>query len=278
MKQLMSVFFAITLVGCGGAETTSNVDQGHWYKPEVGVTWQWQLRQDEQHQLNISYDALLYDIDLFDNSTEVIQNLHARGKKVVCYFSAGSHEDWRDDAGDFASSELGNALDGWTGERWLDIRSENVRNIMAKRIQLARSKGCDAVEPDNIDGYTNNTGFGLTDVEQLDFNRYLASLAHANGLGIALKNDHDQIPQLVDDFDFAINEQCFEYDECEALSLFVQQGKAVLNAEYSTEYQLSNNQTSLCQKAAQLSFSTLVLPLDLDDSYRFSCSEVFTPK
>ena len=74
---------------------------------------------------------------------------------MICYFSAGSYEAWRDDASQFPASALGDTLDGWEDERWLDIRDQGVLAIMETRIALASEKGCDAVEPDNVDNYTN---------------------------------------------------------------------------------------------------------------------------
>jgi len=88
-----------------------------------------------------------------------------------------------------------------------------------------------------------------------------------------LKNDLEQIDLLVDFFDFSINEQCHEYDECDALQAFINKEKPVLNAEYKLDY--INNETArnvLCEVAENRRFSTLILPLDLDDTFRFACS------
>ena len=182
------------------------------WRPVVGDTWQWQL----SGPLNPAYDVTVYDIDLFDTPAAVIDALHAEQRLVVCYFSAGSSEDWRPDFGSFAESDFGAPLDDWPGERWLDTRSPNVREIMRGRLELARDKGCDGVEPDNVDAYQHDSGFDLDASGQLDFNRFLAGEAHARGLAVGLKNNLDQIAELVVDFDFAVNEQCFEYDECGA--------------------------------------------------------------
>ena len=46
--------------------------------------------------------------------------------------------------------------------------------IILDRLDVARAKGCDGVEPDNVDGYANKTGFDLTKDDQLRFNRFLA--------------------------------------------------------------------------------------------------------
>ena len=203
------------------------------------ASWHWQLSGKLQ-----TPDRLVYDIDLFDNSAATIGNLKSRGRIVVCYFSAGSWEDWRADASQFPQAALGAPLDGWPGERWLDIRNPQVRELMARRMQLAKAKGCDALEPDNVDGYSNGNGLNLTEADQLDYNRWLSRQAHALDLAIALKNAVELVPQLVNDFDFALNESCYAYKECDAYRLFRQQGKAVFIAEYRTLNK------SLCSKAA----------------------------
>ncbi len=238
------------------------------YRPPVGVSWQWQLTGT----LNTAYNAELYDIDLFDTPQQTIDELHAAGKRVICYFSAGSYENWRPDKELFQKRDLGNPLDGWDGERWLDIRSEQVKDIMKSRLDRAAAKGCDGVEPDNVDGYDNNSGFPLTAADQIAYNRFLAMEAHRRGLSVGLKNDLNQVKELVSDFDFSVNEQCFEYNECALLVPFIEQGKPVLNAEYRQKWVDDNQEREkLCEQSLELHFSTLILPIDLDDSFRYSC-------
>ena len=143
---------------------------------------------------------------------------------------------------------------------------------MKKRLDIAKNKGCDGVEPDNMDGYTNNSGFNLTSQDQLAYNRFIANEAHKRGLAVGLKNDLDQISELVEYFDFAVNEQCFEYNECDALLPFINHGKPVLTAEYLDKYvNSSSERAAICQESRDNQFSTLILPLDLNDSFRFSC-------
>ena len=100
-------------------------------------------------------DAPVWDIDLFDNPVTTIETLKAAGKIVICYFSAGTAEDWRDDYGSFATADLGKVLPEWPNERWLRTGSQSIRALMAKRIKLAADKGCDAIDPDNTDGYVS---------------------------------------------------------------------------------------------------------------------------
>ncbi|MGD8451921.1 MAG: endo alpha-1,4 polygalactosaminidase [Phycisphaerae bacterium] len=261
--------------GAGDSSGDTNTPppaQGEWYQPGVDTTWQWQLQTDADGRINTTYDVDVYDIDLFDSSPEPIEELHAQGRRVICYFSAGTFEDFRPDADEFLAAELGNTLEDYVDERWLDIRSANVRRIMQARLDLAVQRGCDGVEPDNVDAYDNDSGFALTPADQLDFNRFLANEAHARGLSVGLKNDVDQVPELVAYFDFCVNEQCHEYDECDALQPFIDAGKPVFNAEYAAEF--VNNavrRAALCEDARDRSFQTLVLPPDLDDAFRFAC-------
>jgi len=231
----------------------------------VGMTWQWQL----QGEIDTSHDVDLYDIDLFDTDPATIAELRDAGRYVVCYFSAGSHEDWRDDAGVFPSDVIGEPLGDWEGEHWLDVRSDETRAVLASRLDLAVDKGCDGVEPDNVTAVNNDTGFDITPEDQLDFNRFLADAAHERGLTIALKNDLEQISQLVDWFDFAVNEQCHQYDECDVYEPFLAVGKPVLNAEYASEF--VDDPDALCSQAAELGLSTVVFDLELDNSLRIPC-------
>lgn len=251
------------------------VSEGSWYRPPVSATWQWQLFVDDDHPLNTAYEADIYNIDLFNTPVATIRSLQAAGRRVVCYLSAGTYENYRQDRDQFADADLGNGLEDWPNERWLDIRSVNVQRIMTERLDLAAEKGCDAVEPDNVQGYLEPTGFDLSAEDQLAYNRFIANQARQRGLGVGLKNDLEQVEALVDYYDFSINEQCFQYNECDLLLPFIQAGKPVLHAEYPGEeggLSLSDRSVeALCSAAKKLQFSTLVLPVALDDSFRVDC-------
>lgn len=238
-----------------------------WYQPAVDVNWQIQL----QGPPNTGYPADLYILDLFDTPQAVINDLQASGRKVICYFSAGSFEDWRDDANRFLATDKGRRLGNWPGERWLDTRSANVRDIMADRIALAAERGCDGVDPDNVDGYSNRTGFALTYQSQLDYNRFLFDRAHAEGLAVSLKNDLGQVQELLPHVDFAVNESCHQWQECHLLTPFIEAGKPVLHIDYL--YLDSGARAGHCGEMAALQFRSLTLPLALDDSFRFTCND-----
>lgn len=244
------------------------ITQGDWYRPDVPTTWQWQL----MGSLNTTYAVDVYDIDLFDTPTETIEQLQNEGHYVICYFSAGSSENWRDDYSRFDTEDMGKQLDEWDGENWLDIRSPNVLDIMRDRLDMAVQKGCNGVEPDNMDGFANDTGFNLLSVDQLYYNRQIANSAHERDLTVGLKNDGDQAEELVDYFDFSLNEECHAYEECGQLQPFIDAGKPIFNAEYTdTEAEAQNLAATLCPQANSENIRTLILPWDLDDSFRVSC-------
>jgi hypothetical protein len=202
-----------------------------YWAPAPGSTWQWQLAD---LPLDLTVEADVYDLDLFETDPETIADLHAAGKRVICYISAGSWEDWRPDASAFPAEVIGKRYEGWPGERWLDIRRiDLLEPVLSARLNLCREKGFDAVEPDNIDGYDNETGFAITYEDQLRYNRWLAGQTHSLGLSIGLKNDPEQASDLVADFDWALVEDCFDQGWCNSMSPFLEAGKAVLAAEYT---------------------------------------------
>jgi hypothetical protein len=257
----LTVALAAVAGALGAAGPAALAAAPHVWRPAPNTTWQWQLSST----VDTSVPAQMYDIDLFDNSAGVVSSLHARGTRVVCYISAGSYERGRPDSGRFPRAALGRPLEGWPGERWLDIRRLDLLGpIMKRRLDLCAKKGFDGVEADNVDGYSNRSGFALTAAHQLRYNRFLARAAHARGLSIGLKNDLDQVRALEPQFDWALNEQCFQYSECERLTPFVRAGKAVFNVEYELET------GAFCPAAAQLGLMSMRKRLDLD-AWREPC-------
>ncbi len=254
IKNPIFIFILSFLVMPGMAKAAD------WYHPTVTTTWQWQLTG----KINQKYAVGVYDIDLFDNSVETISSLKSSGKKVLCYFSAGSAEKWRPDFKKFNASSLGKSLQGWNDEKWLDIRAKNVSDVVYSRLDLAVTKGCDGVEPDNVDGYENKTGFPLTKNDQLVFNRHISDEAHKRGLTVALKNAVGLAGDLVDYFDLTVNEECHVYQECDQLAVFTKQGKPIFNAEYKYK-------PKICAQSLAKNIRTLFLPRNLDDSSRKSC-------
>ena len=160
----------------------------------------------------------VYDIDLEYNSAATVRALHARGKKVICYIDVGVYETYRDDAAKFQAISpqiWGHADSGWNGSYWLDIRRvDELAPIMKARIQACKDKGFDAVEPDEMTGWSNNSGFPLTYADQLAYNKAVAGWAHEIGLSVGMKGDLEQAHDLATYFDWYLVEECYQYSEC----------------------------------------------------------------
>jgi hypothetical protein len=271
-------------------------DSHHWPPPS---TWKhrdpsvWQPKTGTAYQMILTgavddskgtiepSQTPIFDVDLFYTNKSVIDALHAQGKKVVCYFSAGSSEDWRPDYTSFTTADKGPCLNGWAGERYVDVRSANVFNVMKKRIALAAEKGCDGIDPDNMDG----TVFGFTTTDTVNYIKKLAKEAHSHGIGMGLKNVQDLLSKVKDDVQFAVNEECGLFDgDCDPYTSFLKSGKPVFHVEYAN-YEIVNGKpvissndtalaglssdelrTKLCLKGVKSgsSFSTTIKSLNLD--------------
>ena len=243
-----------------GTPSSTPASQTVW-TPAPGTSWQIQFTGTIDTSINVK----AFDLDLFATTKETISKLHTRGTKAICYFSGGSSESYSPDFSSFPSSVLGTTLDGYPAERWLDVRQLAILGpIMTARMDLAVQKGCDAVDVDNMDGYTNKPGFAITYAQQLAYNKFIAAEAHKRGLSIGLKNDLLQIKDLVDAYDFAINESCLSYSECYYMQPFIDRKKAVFAISYT------GSQSSVCSQVASLNFDMLLKNESLD-AYRVSC-------
>jgi hypothetical protein len=254
---LVAMLFSFVLPAHPAA-AASTVD---WWHPVRGLSWQWQL----SGKLDQTAKVDVYDVDAFETPATAVSTLHSAGRKAICYVNVGARENWRPDAGRYPAAVLGKAMDGWPGERWLDIRRWDVlQPILADRFAMCRRNGFDGVEPDNADGYANSTGFKLTATDQLTFNRNVAGLAHGLGLAVGLKNDVEQAKALLPSFDFAVNEECVRYNECGSLSGFITANKPVFHVEYDLSV------TQFCPKARSLGFSSMRKHEELD-AWRQPC-------
>jgi hypothetical protein len=281
---------AVTPTSIPPTATRTVVPPGGIWKPDLNTSWHWLI--DHPLDLTNAKDMGLvdpkgnplsapvpeiYDIDGFYNGqdpncnirdkngvcvqgqNDVVSQLHGMGKKVICYIDVGVYEDYRPDAYKFPASVIGSPDAGWNGSFWLDIRRMDILGpIMQARMQMCKDKGFDAIEPDEIDGYSNDTKFGLTYADQITYNIFIANMAHAMGMSIGLKGDIDQVKDLVGYFDWTLNEECFQYQECDLLQPFSAAGKAVFQVEYK------GSTTSFCPTANANNWNSMLMPLKLD--------------
>ncbi len=213
-------------------------------------------------------DTDVYDLDLFDTEIELIRTIHQSGAHAICYINAGAWEDWRPDADAYPPEIIGNDYSGWPGEKWLDIRqSDKLAPILSARLAQCKEKGFDGVEPDNLDGFQNETGFDISASDQAAFNTWLAGQAHSRGLSIGLKNDPDQIDELVKEFDFAVTEDCLAEEWCDSALPFIRLNKPVFAVEYTDRI---TSLSPYCSPAHELGIEPILKHRELD-AYRSTC-------
>lgn len=235
----------------------STQDAKDWWRPAAGLSWQWQLTG----KLNLDLQTDVIDVDL-DVGKSVVDYFHSKGTKVICYISVGSYENWRTDADQFPDEVLGKDYEGWSGEKWLDIRRiDLLAPIMLARLDECAAKGFDGMEPDNLQIWDNDTGFPLTYEDQLRYALWLADESHKRGLAIGQKNAPDQTEDLVDVFDFAITEDAFYYNWAQDMLPYIQANKPVFAAEYTD---LPGDFQEFCRQSKELGFSTILKHRDLD--------------
>jgi hypothetical protein len=150
--MLRSVY--LSLVGLAvGAVLPEDSQVAEVWQPSVAAKWQIVIKNNISVDTDTPLapaDVNIFDVDLFNTPVSVFKGLHDQGKKVICYFSAGTGEDWRPDYSGFKTEDLGQQDSCWPGEKWLNIKSDSVWQVMQKRIKLASDKGCDAIDPDNL--------------------------------------------------------------------------------------------------------------------------------
>ena len=177
MRSFTALACTIAVTACSGTDgdilrTRSDGSVTQRPRPAPLGTWQIQL----SGALDTTVDARSYIVDVA-TPPSVIGGLHDAGRIVLCYFSAGTMEPFRDDASRFPASTLGAPLVDYPDERWVDIRDATVRAIMQDRIIAAAGAGCDGVHPSGVAAFQESTNLDFTRADQVA----LRSLAHHRG-------------------------------------------------------------------------------------------------
>jgi hypothetical protein len=200
----------------------------------------------------------VFDIDLWVDpkltdgaavvNTAAVDAIHAAGKHAICYVQAGTAERFRPDYAQMVAFDetCGGCLIGkpfsrvFPDEFWVNLddgmgQRTFMLGIVEARVALCAQAEFDGVEFDVVDAYAQGeavTGWDLSYDTQLEYDQQLANLAHRYGMTAALKNNLGQLDVLLPYFDYAVNEQCFQYDECDGYADWIAAGKAVFQVEY----------------------------------------------
>lgn len=292
---------AAALVPFGTAGAPARLRPHHWWHPGVVRSWAYVI--GENYPLTIpplvagkKTPVQVVDSDLGDESgldprgaplpsrkiEASVRAIHAMSARAICYVDAGTTESWRSDSREFAPSEIGRALPGWPGERFIDVSDwskrvrrpyETLEKLMTNRIALCEKEGFDGIEADNINAYTygNLGGFRISMRQEETFIKRLVTVAHAHGLAFFLKNEINGdrlLRDLAPRVDGEIDEQCWQYHECGALRIFVRRHKPVLNVEYQHV-----SAARLCPAARAFPMATIRAGLELRGQISFGCWE-----
>ena len=284
-RNVLVVIAAFVIVGTIFTISSFAASSVPQIKPNSRFTWLLQGTPSETAMDNET-GPKVYDFDYQHSDAAQIARIKAKGIKVICYFSAGTDEDWRPDHAQFKAGETFGQLPGWAGELIVDTRSANVRNIMYNRIQTMSNLGCDGIEPDNIDAYTNSSTTPLNETTTLDYMQYLVDTSHSFNMAVGLKNASDYVTKklpngqsVVSAFDFALVEECYQYQECDNYKPFIAADKAVFIVEYKGTASAWAAGAS-CKDANSKNFDAYLMNLDLSGPRtpcRTSGGETTTP-
>ncbi|MEE9362128.1 MAG: endo alpha-1,4 polygalactosaminidase [Cellulophaga sp.] len=263
MKKALFFIFLLFLCSCT-KDKEEKIDLSNIYMPTPGTTFEWRLTNVPADYLP---SAEVIDLDAFNTSAEFITKLHNNGKKVIAYLSVGSVENFRNDADQFPSEVVGNVYEGFEQEKWLDVRNiDAIAPILRARLDMIKAKGFDAVEPDNINGYENNTGFPLTKEDAKTYCKWLIKEAHKRGLSIGQKNAVELIPDLVDEFDWILTESAFAQGWHLQIKAYIAKNKAVFLTEYTDTLSEAEFQSDVCPVAKANNFFAILKNKSLNDS------------
>jgi hypothetical protein len=257
------------LIGCG--ESRGNIltvadgsapDGGAWRLGE-GTTWQIQLTGT----LDTTIDAELYVVDFEDVNAATIAELHAAGRAVACYLSAGTWETWRSDAASFPAAAVGNPLASYPQESWLDIRDSTVQSLMIARVDRARTQGCDAMDLANLSSSGQDTGFAtLSRTDYLNYGQAMARAVSARGMSVGLDGAEDLLGDLLPEFDWGLAIDCFATDGCQAWGPMLAANKPALLVEFGD----ATTAQAVCATATQAGFDALIKNSTFD-AFRIPC-------
>ncbi len=234
--------------------------------PAPGADWDWQLSENIRPPSGLQ----AFDADADVVSWAQIAALNRAGVYTICYVSVGTIEDYREDKGRFPASVVGKTYGDWPDEKFLDVRQlEVLMPIMRARFSRCKALGFDAIEPDNMDVYQNDSGFLISATQNIRYVRALAEMAHGMGLEIGQKNVPELTGQLIGSMDFIITESCFQDGWCEDVAAYVRAGKPIFDAEYTDR---PINWKRACKEAARWNISMILKDRNLGVG-RKSCNE-----
>lgn len=238
------------------------IAKGVWWKPQAGVTFDWLLDNPDP---NVSFSSDVVDVDAFETPIETISALHALGKKVIAYVSVGTIEGTRPDGNLLPSGVVGKVYPEWPDEKWVDIRQiSKIKPWLLSRFSMISNKKFDAIEPDNLDGYSNDSGFNLTILDEKKFCDSIITYAHLYGLGIGQKNLPEFSAEFSEKFDWALTEDAYNQGWAKDMMPYIDKKKPVFIVEYTDMMSQQIFDNTVCTDSKKRAYSAILKNRNLD--------------
>ncbi|WP_298255185.1 endo alpha-1,4 polygalactosaminidase [uncultured Arthrobacter sp.] len=234
----MVAVLVTALAGCSGTQEASSALSEESSTDGVAVSDAFPAGARLDYQLGGAYEpATGVQVVVRDVSDPPAADLYS-----VCYLNGFQTQP--EESASWGADGLVLLVDGvpladpeWPDEFLLDTSTADQRTAIAERIgvglQECADKGYEAVELDNLDSYTRSDGL-LTLPDNLELAAMLVEHSHDLGMLVGQKNAAEESATFKDvGFDFAVAEQCVEFDECADYADAY--GTAVLGIEYPEE-------------------------------------------
>ena len=171
-------------------------------------------------QLDPSVPAAVYDVDGFETRAATWRPTPARSQGI-CYLDVGTWESYRPDAGLLPPLGDRQALRRLPRRALARRLSLPALAPLCARFAICRTRASTRSSPTTWPATKTTPALRSALLDQLRFNRWIARVVHRQGMAVALKNDPAQVRQLLGDFDFAVVESCFDFDECDSFLPFI---------------------------------------------------------
>lgn len=249
MRILIAILLSILIFGCKSVYVDNDTNSSQWYKPPPNTSWHIQLTGS----VDLRYKSKIYIINLKETRQEFVQRIQDLDKKVICYFNTGL----------FAIDET---------------NSQDNYEIVSKDLDLAVQKGCDGVIDgitfDNFYKYSQNHIIEIDHQHNIEYSKYISEEAHNRGLSVGYMSISQSLKEIESYFDFVVVVECHSENKCNEASSFTASNKAVFNIEFGDTYVRDlETRKKMCIDTVQLNISSLVLPQDLTNQFRYSCIE-----
>jgi hypothetical protein len=225
---------------------------------DTPATWDWQ--QNEPYEFGRKLDVFVTTPGR-DTRTGVVRMSMINKTKVVCPVSVGTVASTDFFANMYPPQVVGNAVEGRAETHYLDIRNMNaILLLVGKRFNKCQAEQHSVILATDLDSHLVDGDFDISAEDVVAYATALAKIAHDLDMEIVQKDVPDLTPQLVDIFDFALTESCYQDGWCGDMQPYLNAGKIVLDAEYNDR---PINWAEACEYAANNGISMILKDRDL---------------